>query len=185
MNQENIEELRARLLADEQVRSMIAMRAFEIFQLRGGSPGHEADDWLQAEAEILTFVIDEEIRQSAAQSLFKELASVGRAGPTYDTIEKGMEVFAVIEAEAVLSSEPSARAELARGESSRRKSATPAKTSSREGVAKAASSSKKEGRGLKAPKASDKKAPGKVKLLKKSGKTKQSKNRSAEMEKQK
>jgi len=30
----------------------IARRAYEIFQRRGGSPGHETEDWLQAEKEL-------------------------------------------------------------------------------------------------------------------------------------
>ena len=183
MKQEIIEELRARLLADEQVRSMIAMRAYEIFELRGGSPGHETDDWFQAESEILSFVIDEELRQSAAHSSFEKLAAVRRAGPTYDTTEKGMEVFAVMEGEAMLSSEPSAHAEFARGAIASGKSATPAKTSSREGAVKATSPPKKQGRALKSPKVSDKKA-GKVKEPKKAGKTKHSKHRAAELERE-
>jgi len=31
----------------------IAQRAFEIFLARGGEPGHDLDDWLQAESELL------------------------------------------------------------------------------------------------------------------------------------
>jgi Protein of unknown function (DUF2934) len=31
----------------------IAQRAYEIFQSRGGEPGHDLDDWLQAESELL------------------------------------------------------------------------------------------------------------------------------------
>jgi hypothetical protein len=31
----------------------IAERAYEIFLARGGEPGHDLDDWLQAEAELL------------------------------------------------------------------------------------------------------------------------------------
>lgn len=34
---------------DERVRQ----RAFELFQLRGCQDGHDFDDWMQAEAEIL------------------------------------------------------------------------------------------------------------------------------------
>ena len=34
---------------DERVRQ----RAFELFQLRGSQDGHDFDDWMQAEAEIL------------------------------------------------------------------------------------------------------------------------------------
>jgi len=31
----------------------IAQRAYEIFLARGSQPGHELDDWLQAESELL------------------------------------------------------------------------------------------------------------------------------------
>jgi len=30
----------------------IARRAYELFQRRGGEPGHEQDDWLQAEQDL-------------------------------------------------------------------------------------------------------------------------------------
>jgi hypothetical protein len=30
----------------------IQQRAHEIFEARGGAPGHDLDDWLQAEAEL-------------------------------------------------------------------------------------------------------------------------------------
>jgi hypothetical protein len=30
----------------------IAIRAYEIYQARGGSPGTDVDDWLQAEREL-------------------------------------------------------------------------------------------------------------------------------------
>jgi hypothetical protein len=30
----------------------IARRAYELFQARGSEPGHEMEDWLQAEAEL-------------------------------------------------------------------------------------------------------------------------------------
>ena len=31
----------------------IAQRAYEIFLARGGEPGYDLDDWLQAESELL------------------------------------------------------------------------------------------------------------------------------------
>ena len=30
----------------------VAHRAYELFQTRGGEPGHDLDDWLQAEREL-------------------------------------------------------------------------------------------------------------------------------------
>jgi HSP20 family molecular chaperone IbpA len=32
---------------------LIARRAFELFETRGGSPGHDTEDWLRAESELL------------------------------------------------------------------------------------------------------------------------------------
>jgi len=65
MSRESIEELRARLLRDPEIQTMIKMRAYEIYQLRGGEPGHQAEDWFQAEGEVLEFLIEEESRRTA------------------------------------------------------------------------------------------------------------------------
>ena len=64
MKPESIEELRERLLREEQVKEMISMRAYEIYQMRGAQPGREAEDWLRAENEILSFLIQEESRRA-------------------------------------------------------------------------------------------------------------------------
>jgi len=34
---------------------IIRERAYQLFEARGGQPGHELDDWLQAEREIKRF----------------------------------------------------------------------------------------------------------------------------------
>ena len=36
-----------------EIRNMIARRAYELFRYRGRGPGHEIDDWVQAESELL------------------------------------------------------------------------------------------------------------------------------------
>src|SRR5580700_8640402 len=36
-----------------QIYDGIARRAFEIFESRGGSPGHDLEDWFRAESELL------------------------------------------------------------------------------------------------------------------------------------
>lgn len=36
------------------LRGVIAQRAYELYQLRGGDPGREFDDWLEAEREVLS-----------------------------------------------------------------------------------------------------------------------------------
>ena len=38
--------------------TQIRVRAYEIFLERGGQPGHETDDWLQAEYELLQLPIE-------------------------------------------------------------------------------------------------------------------------------
>lgn len=38
--------------ADSQRLEEIRIRAYEIFMERGGQPGHDLDDWLQAEQEL-------------------------------------------------------------------------------------------------------------------------------------
>jgi hypothetical protein len=57
MTSESLEELRARLLRDENVQKMIRARAFEIFRMRGLQPGGPAQDWFQAESEVLAFLL--------------------------------------------------------------------------------------------------------------------------------
>ena len=60
MTRESLEELRERLLDQQTVQQMIQMRAYEIFQMRGGQPGAEAQDWFHAEGEVLAFLIAHE-----------------------------------------------------------------------------------------------------------------------------
>jgi hypothetical protein len=40
----------------DSLREQIEARAHEIYLLRGAEPGHELDDWLQAEREIMGWV---------------------------------------------------------------------------------------------------------------------------------
>ena len=60
MTKESLDRVRERLFGDEQVRQMIRARAYEIYELRGGQPGREAQDWLRAEREVLAFLIARE-----------------------------------------------------------------------------------------------------------------------------
>jgi len=54
---ENDDSLRELLLQDEFVHEMICTRAYEIYQQRGREDGHDREDWLQAEREILDGLI--------------------------------------------------------------------------------------------------------------------------------
>jgi len=47
---QNGEELK--LERGDQVQDQIRRRAFELYEQRGHSAGHELEDWLQAEAEV-------------------------------------------------------------------------------------------------------------------------------------
>ncbi len=54
---ETNERLLEQLLRDPMVRDMICRRAFEIYQDRGREHGHDREDWLRAENEILAGLI--------------------------------------------------------------------------------------------------------------------------------
>lgn len=60
MASETLEELRDRLLRQHNVQQMIQVRAYEIYRMRGGQPGGEAQDWFHAENEVLAFLIAHE-----------------------------------------------------------------------------------------------------------------------------
>jgi hypothetical protein len=60
MTRESLEALRKRLLGQQSVQQMIQMRAYEIYRMRGGQPGAEAQDWFHAEGEVLAFLIAHE-----------------------------------------------------------------------------------------------------------------------------
>lgn len=49
-----------------ELRHEVAQRAYEIYELRGGWPGSEIDDWLQAEREILNALEDKDLGQLSA-----------------------------------------------------------------------------------------------------------------------
>ena len=62
MRSERQERLRERLLGNDEARAAISLRAYDIYRRRGGEPGHEIEDWVQAENEIL-----EALHEIAAQ----------------------------------------------------------------------------------------------------------------------
>ncbi len=68
MTTERQERLREQLLSDDEVRAAISQRAYDIYQRRGGKPGHEIEDWVQAENEILEALIKEESQLDAESS---------------------------------------------------------------------------------------------------------------------
>lgn len=55
----------------QEVHNMIAVRAYEIYQLRGGDPGREAEDWLLAEREILAGLSAGQLEEDARKVFSK------------------------------------------------------------------------------------------------------------------
>ena len=80
MTRESIEELRARLLRDPEVQTMIRMRAYEIYRIRGEEPGRQAEDWFQAQGEVLEFLIEEESRHAAEETQVVHAMAASPAG---------------------------------------------------------------------------------------------------------
>ena len=53
MKEKDVEQLAERLPVEREVQEAISLRAYEIYQSRGGAHGGDLNDWLQAETEIL------------------------------------------------------------------------------------------------------------------------------------
>lgn len=98
MTRETNEELRRRMLADEGVQRMIQMRAYEIYQQRGGGPGREAEDWLQAESEVLLYLISQypstgetvEAKKTSSRSTARSTATRKKKTETAATEKKAV-----------------------------------------------------------------------------------------------
>jgi hypothetical protein len=90
MMREINEELRRRMLSDEGVQRMIRIRAYEIYVQRGCAPGREAEDWLQAESEILLYLISQfptteetvEAKKTSSRSAARSTATRSRKTET-------------------------------------------------------------------------------------------------------
>lgn len=69
MTGQNLDEIRERLLCKESVQQMIRVRAYEIYQMRGAYPEGAAQDWFQAEGEVLAFlIVDESSREDEKEA---------------------------------------------------------------------------------------------------------------------
>ena len=69
-----IEQVQSQLLNDESIREKVALRAYELYQQRGGERGHDFDDWTQAENEVLTSLL-EQVLQAAEQTSARRIRS--------------------------------------------------------------------------------------------------------------
>ena len=61
----------------------IAKRAYELYLQRGSVPGHELDDWLEAEAELsaAAATADSEERRAAVQPVVRRRSARSEAHP--------------------------------------------------------------------------------------------------------
>lgn len=75
MSERKIENPSDEPLGSVDVSELIAARAHEIFQSRGGEHGHDLDDWLQAEQEVQASSSGEAVVSAAAEQQL-----VARAG---------------------------------------------------------------------------------------------------------
>jgi hypothetical protein len=65
------------LQTEDEVREKVALRAYEIYEDRGGQHGRDIDDWLQAEAEVLS-----EVRQHKQELAGKRPPSTTQSAAT-------------------------------------------------------------------------------------------------------
>jgi Protein of unknown function (DUF2934) len=75
--QKEKEKLRRRLLGDQQIRERISFRAYEIYQRRGSENGCALEDWLQAEDEIVSSVMEQELQPPSESDREKHLKRNG------------------------------------------------------------------------------------------------------------
>ena len=138
---ETREEIRARLLRDNNTIRAIQMRAYEIWQIRGRYDGRSHEDWLLAENEVVSFLLEQELRK--AVTAIQEVSA-----PEVVIIEEVVAepaIVAVIEeapvvAELETASEPKPRKRATKATTAKAAKATgdkaaPKKTSSRKKAA--------------------------------------------------
>jgi len=58
MKEQDVEQPGERLPAEREVQEAISLRAYEIYQCRGGGHGSDLNDWLQAETEVLSVLTE-------------------------------------------------------------------------------------------------------------------------------
>jgi hypothetical protein len=86
-----IEALRTRLLADGEVQQKIGLRAYELYERRGGEHGHDLEDWIEAENEILSPRIEQELKGAAETKVTRRQEGETAESPTHG--EEAIEVW--------------------------------------------------------------------------------------------
>jgi hypothetical protein len=62
------EELRVHLLDNDGIRERVSSRAYELYESRGADHGRDLEDWVEAEKEVLSPLIDEKLKLSRKTS---------------------------------------------------------------------------------------------------------------------
>ena len=75
MSEPKLETADAESLGSVDISELIAARAHEIFQSRGGEHGHDLDDWLQAEREVRASPSEAALRSSGTGQQLAATAS--------------------------------------------------------------------------------------------------------------
>jgi len=60
----------------------IARRAYELFLARGSEPGHEVDDWLQAESQLNAEAVDTEEQLSSVEAADESQPAIDQERPS-------------------------------------------------------------------------------------------------------
>jgi len=60
LKEQDVERLGERAPEEREVQEAISLRAYEIYQGRGGAHGNDLDDWLRAETEVLAALTEPE-----------------------------------------------------------------------------------------------------------------------------
>jgi len=62
------EELRIHLLGNDGIRERVSSRAYELYERRGADPGRDLEDWVKAEKEVLSPLIEQKLKLSRTAS---------------------------------------------------------------------------------------------------------------------
>jgi len=74
------EELRVHLLGNDGVRERVSFRAYELYERRGADHGRDVEDWMKAESEVLSPLIEQKLKlsQKASEGTAKNVTPAKR-----------------------------------------------------------------------------------------------------------
>ncbi len=66
--QKQTEELRIHLLGNDGIRERVSSRAYELYERRGADHGRDLEDWVAAENEVLSALLEQKLKLSRKTS---------------------------------------------------------------------------------------------------------------------